>query len=401
MAQRNSFAWWEEQFKEAGTSIGDIAEQISVLEEFATEIASDMDRFEKHIEKGPSPEEIREAQKAMKSIAKELLQTNFAWASAQAPDITEPMLAHLLDTVIDKFEATIVILADGSFEAVNLITDCNRDLGTVETWFDIVEAVRISSANSDAARMIGWRKLYDAAILGEVRKTNIGYGTTKKGNPKRKKSDTWNNPEWLTATYYTIIKDREGALNNTAGYWHFLEYGNLRRRSGGRYPYPKYGAPGAVSTTEKEVNRKGKEMGVGVTTFERKRTKGWHDRKKLLDKANALVRRLFKDLERMQNEQDMARLASNIRGMVTREIKDRFREYHGMDSLEELEWEDLHRLRDKIIDRIANYQDYSTERVSDPALPAGMRTKEMRLDVESYLQGTYFRDITIREIFYY
>jgi len=402
MANRGSLEWWKDQLGKTAESVKGISQQILELREFVAEIASDMERFEKRIERGPTQEEVRDAQKAMQVVAKEELQTQFAWASAQAPDITEPMLAHLLNTVEESLNPSISVLGDGTFEAINLITDCSRDLGTAEDWFNIVEAVRRTGASSDAARMIGWRKLYDSAILGKVNKTNLrGSGVTKSGKPKRKKSSTWNNPEWLNATYHMIIKDREGELDNTAGYWHFLEYGNQRRKTGVLVPYPRYGAPKAVSRAEQEINRKGKEMGVGITTYERKRTKGWHDRKKLLEEARRLLNRFLREMERIKDEEDMAKLANTIRGMITREIKQRYADYHGLESLRNLEQSDLHRIREKVIDRIANYQDYATERISDPAIPSGFRTKQPRLSVEAYLQGTRFRDVSIRKIFFY
>ena len=401
MAQKNSLAWWEEEFEKIENSLDETREQIYLLEELIADIASDMKRFEKHIEKGPTQEEIRDSFKAMKAATKKILQESFVAAVAKALDITEPMLAHLVNMVSKNLNPTITTEADGTFRAVNLITDCSRDLGTAKDWFDIVEAVRKTGANSDAARMIGWRKLYDSAILGIVKKTNLrGSGVTKTGRPKRKKSSKWNNPEWLNTTYYSIIAAREGELNKTAGYWYFLEYGNQKRKSGGRYPYPKYGAPRAVSEAEREINRKGQELGVGITTYERKRTKGWHERRKILDAANRLVARLTEELKRIEREEALNQIASNIRRMITREIKLRFKEYHGLESLEKLEWEDLHRIRNKIIDRIADYQDYSTERILDPVLPTGIRTKAIRLDVEAYLQNTSFKDITIRGIFY-
>lgn len=401
MARRNSLAWWEEQLKSFANSCDDLEEQIWILRDFISDIASDMLRFEKEEEIGPTEQEIADALRAMKRRAKDELKTNFAWAAAGAPDITDPMLAHLLNMVDEHLNPQFVLLNNGNFQLKNLIQDCNNGLGTVETWFDIVDSVRITNANSDAARMIGWRKLYDAAILGYVVESNIK-GYDKKGNPKMGQSK-WNDEDWLTATYFMIIADRESALTDTAGYWHFLEYGNKRRRQGARYPHPKYGAQKAVTQAEAEINRAGVEMGVGITTTERRRTKGYYDRQKLIDKAKWLIEDIYEELERleqMRQQETLDELARRIRGKVTKEVKARIAEYQGMETLEDLNMDDYHRIRDKIIDAIANYQDYSSERVSDVALPSGMRTREIRMDIETYLEESGFGDISIREIFY-
>ena len=81
MAQKNSLAWWTEEFGELEDSLDDIKEQITQLEKFVTDIALDMARFEKHIERGPTLEEIADSLKAMKLVAKDALKEHFATAT--------------------------------------------------------------------------------------------------------------------------------------------------------------------------------------------------------------------------------------------------------------------------------------------------------------------------------
>lgn len=377
MARKGSLAYWEEQFKNASREYGSIQEQIDKLENLYAKIVRDMKRFEKEIEQGPDRNAISEIISALMGYTVDVLIEEFDTASYMTEgDITDAMMDNLFDIVYAKMVPSITY-NDGVIE-MNLVDDCNRYLGSVDSWFRIVEQARRTNATTPEARMIGWRQLFDAGVHGiSMSRTSVGV---------------------LQARYEHVIALRMSLLSQTAPYWHFLEYGNDRRKAGVLYPYPTYSAPRAVSTAQERVINEAKNRLAHVEKiYDIHRTDGWYKRRDIVDKIRWLIEELYEELRKQEEEEDLDEAARIIRGMVTRYVKSWFSEYRGLETLEKLTMDDLHEIRDEIIYTMANYQMFGDERVSIKGFTG--RTRQLRIDIEEYIRNIGLDDVGLSDIF--
>jgi len=392
MARRGSLAYFQEQLAEASKNVYGLGDVINQLQQFIVQVADNMKRFEKEVEYGPSKEEIKLIITGLMGEAKAKMIAKFRTSAGHAKDINEFMLQHMIDMMEQHLVPDIEY--DGFEFYANLEWSMEMALGRVDDWFDIVEAARQSYANGDAARQFGWMRIWDAAINGI-------YPTQK-----RKNYDKWSDGAWLAATYEEIMSARLALLNDKAPYWYFIEHGNREFKGGITFPYPSYNAKNILPGIKLEIEQKGKKIVDETSGTETRRTDGYYKRQALIDDANDLIDELTFRIEeeaaraaRNLRIDELNQAASSIRQIITKRIKRKVQEYQGLETLEDLTLQDLQRIRDKVISRIVNHDEFSSERISDPALPSGLRTREIRFDIEDYLVSKGLGDVYLGDIF--
>jgi len=218
MANRGSLQYWADELADATRGFGDAQAQIDRLENLYAKIVIDMKRFEKEIAQGPDVNAISDLLTALMGYALRVLQEEFYQAETMTEgDISPAMMDNLISVVESRLIPSITY-NDGKIE-VNLIDDCNRYLGRVDTWFTIVRQVRVTKAPTPEARMFGWRQIFDYGVHGFIHESSKA-------------------PEYrLQMDYENIMAARLSLASDVAPYWHFLEYGNDKRSAGVLYPY--------------------------------------------------------------------------------------------------------------------------------------------------------------------
>jgi len=369
MAKGTSLKSWENQFTHALDDVNEIQAQLKILKDLVKEIAKDMKRFEKWIEKDSNEIPITELLTSLMGFAKiTLVQQFMAVEELTEGDITNFMMTHLLEVIKGKLIPTIEYVGGNQGIEVNLIKDCQLYLGTVGDWFALVDAARVSRASTPESRMIGWRQIFDAGVLG--------YAYAGR------------NQEKLAYYYEKVMATRYALLNDSAPYWYFMEYGNEQFSGGILYPHPSYGAPKAVSTAIEIVKEKAIDKLIAMDKIEKAVTRGWHQRKELLDRLSNMIR----DIEDQGDKEDGLEILKRARNLITRGLKRQIKSFRGKETLDNLSKKELRQMRELILSDILNGDEFKGK-IYHPAFPSGVGDIRIKNRVERYLPNIGFADI--------
>jgi len=381
MAGRYSLEQWKDQLADAAESTGTLISQIKKLEVLAKDLAKEIEEFKsdsKVAVKDPDNIILGEILDGLMGETTSELKKEFVVAHEQTSgDIPDMMLENLIRLVDSKLIPKIDY--DGQSVLMNLKEDCNQYFGKVEDWFVIVEKVRVTRANNPTARMIGWMKIFDAGVLERT--------PSKKG----KKRSKWNNKSDLSDMYNSIISARYSELGDSAPYWYFLEYGNMEFVGGALYPYPSYGAPGAVSTVEAKIIKKGNKLIKKASTVELKVKKGYEARLKILEVITQLIDDLHDQLENDEGELD--KVFATIKRVTTNKAKRQLAIYRSQETLKNLTKKDIQTLRDAVLSNISNKDKFKTERVYLPSIGKAVGIKRISKQMDKYITDLGISDV--------
>ena len=372
MAKGTSLKDWEKQFKEASQLTVELQEKINVLEHLILLIKDDMLRFEEQYTV-ITDEASQEVIAALMGFAKQTLKEQFIIAEELTEgDINPFMLEHLLAVIDSKLIPDLEYVGEERIQS-NLKLSCNTYLGSVGDWFTLVDSARVAISSTPEGRMIGWRQIFDAGVLG------FAY--------------TGRNQTKLTSSYQKIMAARYALLNDTAPYWYFMEHGNEEFAGDVLYPHPSYGAPHAVSIADGLVEQEARTQLSYVGKTIHYVLDGWKERADLLDEIKELIDELYKLL----GEGDLKELVRKIKGFVTRKVKRQISVYQGKEKLESLSKKDIQEVRDKVIADISNGDEFKG-RIYHPTLKSGFRTVRIKGQTDKYLKNIGLGDIGIGNV---
>jgi len=381
MAGKHSLEQWKDQLTDAAKSFGTLISQIKKLEVLVKDLAREVADFEasaRNVRTDPENIILEEILNGLMGETTSELKKEFTTAKEQTSgDIQEKMLSNLVRLVGSKLVPKVDY--DGRSVLMDLETDCNTAFGEVGDWFKIVDAVRVTRANNPTARMIGWMKIFDAGVLKRT--------PSKKG----KKRSKWNNKSDLSDMYNSIISARYSELGDSAPYWYFLEHGNMEFVGGALYPYPAYGAPGAVSTVEARIIKKGNNLIKKASTVELRVEKGYKARLSLLEDTTNLIEDLYDQLE--NDEGELAKVAATVKRVTTNRVNKQLTTYRSQTSLQNLSKEDVRTLRDTILSNISNKDKFKVDRLYLPSLGKAVRIKDLSTKMEQYLTDLGIDDV--------
>jgi len=383
MAGEHSLEEWRDQFADAAESVGTIISQVKKLEALAKDLAKEVAGFESralNVRTDPEVVILTEILDGLMGETTSELKKEFISAQTETSgDITDKMLSNLTRLVGSTLVPTVDY--DGRTVLMELEADCDIAFGEVEEWFKIVETVRITKANNPTARMIGWMKIFDAGVLKRT--------PSKKG----KKRSKWNNKSDLSDMYNSIISARYAELGNSAPYWYFLEHGNMEFVGGSLYPYPAYGAPGAVSTVEERIIKKGNKLIKKASSTELKVQEGYEARIELLEDITNLIEELYDQLE--NDEGELAKVAATVKRVTTNRINKQLAVYRSQESLQDLSKKDLQTLRDTVLSNISDKNKFKIDRLYLPSLGKAVRIKALSAKMKIYLVDLGIDDVGI------